>query len=311
MQAGIEHETREQFVPYIDDTPDGPIYLGPICIQMPTALAHIFSDEGFVIAADGFDIVRTSDGPKVVSDHAKKIFQLPGIDRDVACSFTGMVTLFNDAGDETIFDFMSECVNAARAVESAPTRDASELAARICPLILQRLAIVKQSGDLKRYPSPASQLGELGRTLVRFYLDGYFNGQPFRTGMRFYHIDQEIAWGSISHSLGHQSKSVLFGSNGVGYLLFNTGDPRLQKYRTDACRIVAARYSNPDTAVTLQDAIEAARNFIAACSDPVALEIEGEKHQRIGGHIHIATITPKAGFQWASGFEPMGTATQL
>ena len=280
MQAGIEREreTREQFVPYIDDSPDGPIYLGPICIQMPTALAHIFSDEGFVIAADGFDIVRTSDGPKVVSDHAKKIFQLPGINRDIACSLIGMVTLFSDAGDETIFDFISECVRAARVVESAPVRDASELAARICPLILQRLAIVKQRGDLRRYPSPPSQLGELGHTLVRFYLDGYFNGQPFRTGIRFYHIDQEIAWGSISHSLGRWSKSVLFGSDRVGYLLFDTEDPRLQKYRTDACRLVAARYRNPDTAVTLQDAIDATRNFIAACSDPVALELEGEKY---------------------------------
>jgi hypothetical protein len=52
--------------------------------------------------------------------------------------------------------------------------------------------------------------------------------------------------------------------------------------------------------VPLKDAIEAARNFIGACSDPVAQEIEGETNQRIGGELQLATITPTDGFQWVN-----------
>ena len=86
----------------------------------------------------------------------------------------------------------------------------------------------------------------------------------------------------------------------IASVLLDSEDPRLEKYRTDACRSIANRFKHPDTAIGLQDAIEAARNFIGACSDPIAKEIEGVTYQRIGGEIQIATVTPKNGFQWES-----------
>jgi|CZKX01.1.fsa_nt_gi hypothetical protein len=305
MQVALEHETQERFVPYVDDHPDGPILIGPLCISMPTALAHIFSDGGFVIAADGLSTVKRADGPKVECKHAKKIFHLPGIDREVACAFVGIATLSNDAG-EPAFDFTAEFVKAAQTVRSRLTRDANDFASQICPLVQQNLIAVKRGGSFSRYPSPEPhRLGESGRTMVRIYLDGYFSGQPFRTGIRFYHVDQELAWGPAFHDLGRSYKSILTGSDRVARLLFDTEDPRLDKYRTDACRRVATRYKHPDTVITLEDAIEAARNFIEACSDPVALEIDGkDNHHPIGGRIHIATVTPRDGFRWVPGYEP-------
>jgi hypothetical protein len=48
----------------------------------------------------------------------------------------------------------------------------------------------------------------------------------------------------------------------------------------------------------LKDAIEAARNFIAACSDPIAKKIEGRDYQRIGGEPYVVTIAPVRGFDW-------------
>jgi hypothetical protein len=305
MQVAREYETQERFVPYVDDHPDGPILIGPLCISMPTALAHLFSDDGFVIAADGFSIVRRADGPTIESRRAQKIVHLSGIDRDVACAFVGIGTLFSDAG-EPAFDFTAECVKAAQTIRSRPTRDANDFASQICLLVQQNLVAVKRGGSLSRYPrTEPPRLGESGHTMVRIYLDGYFNGQPFRTGIRFYHVDQELAWGPAFHDLGRSYKSILTGSDRVARLLFDTEDPRLDKYRTDACRRVATRYKHPDTVITLQDAIEAARNFIAACSDPAALEIEGkDNYHPIGGRIHIATVTPRDGFRWVPGYEP-------
>jgi hypothetical protein len=123
MQVSQQNEIQERLVPYVDDDPDGPILVGSLCISMPTALAHILSDDGFVIAADGLNIVRRADGPTIESRCAQKIFHLPGIDREVACAFIGMVTIFNDAGG-TAVDFMAEFVSAAQAIGSIPSRDA-------------------------------------------------------------------------------------------------------------------------------------------------------------------------------------------
>lgn len=50
---------------------------------------------------------------------------------------------------------------------------------------------------------------------------------------------------------------------------------------------------------SLADAVEAARSYISSCSDPESLAIEPEVCAKIGGHVHVATITPDAGFQWA------------
>jgi hypothetical protein len=301
MQAIMKPEIQERFVPYIDDNPNPSEYVGSgnWSISMPTAIAYIFSDEGFVIAADGLNIVRRKDGPDVMSRCTQKIFELSGIDRHVAVSFIGMVTLFNEAG-EMAFNFISACIEAAKTIEHVPVRDPNELAAQICPLVQQRLVAIRDGGELDRYPSPElPRLGERGHTIVRIFLDGYFNGQPFRTGMRFYHDEQELLWAPFSHDVSPQRKNVLFGADLIGRFLFDTEDPRLEKHRTDACRLVAARFKQSDIFVPLKDAIEAARNFIAACSDPVAKEIERWDYQRIGGEPHVVTITPQRGFDWA------------
>ena len=105
-------------VPHFEDVPDGPILIGSPLISMPTALAYIFSDGGFVVAADGFEIVRERGGLRVASGHAQKIFRLTGTDREVACSFHEMARLLNDAGDAIAFDFIPECISAAQAVKS-------------------------------------------------------------------------------------------------------------------------------------------------------------------------------------------------
>jgi hypothetical protein len=295
MQVTLDYETEAGFAPYIDDPQP---YLGTPCIPMATALAHIYSEEGLVIGADGFNFIRTSARLERVSERAQKIFPMSGTERHVVCSFYGRVTFWNEA-DEKVFNFASACRDAAASIASVPARDANEFAGLICPLVLESLASVKRSGRLNRYPSPQPpQPGELGRTLVRVFVDGYFSEQPYRTGIRFYHVDQKLGWDHRLHELSSWNKSLFYGSSRVADLLFKTSDPRLEKHRTNACRLVATRLSHPDTPVPLCDAVEAARNFIAACSDRVAQEIDGEDYQRIGGEPQIATITPKEGFHW-------------
>jgi hypothetical protein len=49
--------------------------------------------------------------------------------------------------------------------------------------------------------------------------------------------------------------------------------------------------------ITLLDGLKDAKSHIQVCYDPKAREIDKKTCAHIGGHIHIATITPD-GFQW-------------
>lgn len=288
----------DQDVPFIGDFPEGPILLGGIdCIPMPTALAHIYCDEGFVLAADGRNVERMAQGMKIISDREQKIFRLPGVDRDVACSFCGMVDLFDDASS-IAFDFVSECQKAAESLTSVFFAEASDLADRIGQQLQQSLIATKERGAIVDYPSGKAWPGERRNTIVRIHLDGYFSGLPFPAVLRLGQENQQPFYRSVSRDLYPQHSAVLFGSPEIAWHLFHDEDARLARYRTDATRRIGLRCMHPKTPVTLQDSIEAAHNYIAACCDPIALEIDEVNCQGIGGHLHIAAVTPKDGFYW-------------
>jgi hypothetical protein len=290
MQFKAESES-EPFVPYIDDPCECFTLGGIVCIPMATALSHIYSDEGFAISADGLMTRRRPDGGvDVVSETEQKIFPLPGLDRVAACSFSGTVTVDNDTSTRVAFDFIAETIKAVQSLEGKPMKDAHDLAEQISDLVQKQLEAARQSEDF-RHPLGWKQG-------LRICIDGYFNAQPSRAVVEFHHIKQESAHKvHLHHLLWHPA--WLSGSFEVTPLLFNSDDSRFSDYRTDACKQVAARDMHPEIRVTLADAIEAGRNYIEACSSLVALEIDKEICQGIGGHIHAATITPEGGFNWA------------
>jgi hypothetical protein len=133
--------------------------------------------------------------------------------------------------------------------------------------------------------------GELGDTIVRLFVDGYFNGSPSRVQVRFWHESQDlkphdiIAEGAISGLL------LTEGSVVVAHLLLETDDARYARYRyrmTESKLGPAARF---------------ALSYILACSDPVSREVD-ELCVGTGGKPQIATVTPNQGFRWASKWEP-------
>jgi len=271
---------------------------------MSTVLAHIYSDEGFVVAADGINVLRNGAELEITSRDTRKIFDWPGVNRALACTLFGRVTLYDDAGEEPVFNFISASNDASRAISSMPIRDTEEFVGKLAPLVAEKLVALKQDGTLSRYPSPEpKRIGETGSTIVRLFLDGYFDGEPFRTGVRFYNDNQRIGWGSISeHNLGHAGWAI-YGSPVIAHLLFDTEDERFKRYRTDASKLAVELCKKGGRVPTLQHAIEIATNYIAACSDPIAIESD-PNCAYYGGRIHAAIITPKDGFQWVPGFEP-------
>jgi hypothetical protein len=88
------------------------------CIPMSTAIARVYTDEGFVVAADG-RAQNSIDGS--TNDNTKKIFLVnkPGI--AIAYSLAGTVGITPRSSAETIFDVYRQVRSA---IESSGLRDA-------------------------------------------------------------------------------------------------------------------------------------------------------------------------------------------
>jgi hypothetical protein len=264
-----------------------------------TALAYVFSAGGFAIAADGFNVLNTEGLYEVVSRKAQKIFPITGIGREAASSLTGRITLYNKISDKVpVFNFATEFARAAEEIRNQPARDAGQFMYEVCSIVQKRLRDVKEQGRLERYPSPmGSRLGQRGRSIVVIFLDGYFNDAPYRSGVRFFHDNQELGFEYAPHSLDSASRIHLLGSPSVARCLVDAQDTRLRQYRTEAYLRGLQQESLEITTLTLDDAVEIARNYVAACSDLSAIEVD-PFCEWFGGHHQIATITPKDGFQW-------------
>lgn len=310
MQIPSNLETESEWIAtYIDDDPEGPIYPGWVpYTSMSTALAYLFTEEGFVIAADGRNTLISKKGREVDSNKAQKIFPIHSTDRQAALSFTGRTTLYDQADDHKVFDFPLEFNRAAREVQPEITKSAEEFLSRLCSLVQERLESAVQNIGIGILPSRRGRGDPSEHNIIAIHLDGYFVGRPARASANFYHIQQKLAWDMdfVQHTLRCPKRywTRLLGSDKIVSLLFNTEDARLLRYRTEPCRRVAAIWRDSSLTITLQDAIEVGRNYIAACSDESLIEIDPENCQGIGGHIHIATITQQGGFAWVPGYEP-------
>jgi hypothetical protein len=271
-------------------------FLNWICHSMPTALARIYTPDGFVIAADGRACGDTFTN--ITTDDMRKIFGLESGGRKLAYSVTGTETLASDISKGAAFSFLKEFRCAADGINPALSRNLHGHCVRIGRNIHKALLCAKTSGKIGKYPSQCrKQEEEPGATIVRIFVDGYFNGQPSRVQMRFWHQDQALKEPDVVPQEMLPGLLLTQGSAAIGHLLFGTDDERFARYRCTQTKI--------DGIVA---AASLAASYIQACSDPVAREIDNIC-LGIGGTMHIAAVTPTDGFQWVPGFEPTDLPT--
>lgn len=270
------------------------------CHCMPTVLAHVFCNDGFVIAADGLDHLRDGTTLTVDSDEAQKVFRLDGNNRSVACAFYGRVTQYEDSGENLVFDFISELNRASRMVASEVFPDAATFGTALAEEISDRLQRVIETGSINKYLAARKEsrtLGQRGIEVVSIYLDGYFGNDPYRSHISIFKEYGTIMWQlGTGHPLSGNGLS-LHGSDKIAYHLFDAQNdeyPHLATYRSKACRSV---YRRPQLLNSLQDAMDVARNYVAACCDQRSRDVDPICHN-FGGTPQLATITRQDGFQW-------------
>jgi hypothetical protein len=251
-----------------------------------TAIVRTLTPQGFAIAADGRK--SNSESGLVESDSVQKIFAATSTVGVFALSFSGAAGLISEGGEELILPrAVAEC---SKLLASRKTSNAVGYAHRLGRCIIDE--IKRLGGPIHSGASAQPNLpDETGDTIFRLGLDGYEGNKPIAIDSRFYHV-----YGQIKDPEIKPQQPLLFGfhrvfapSPQIGYILWSHGDDqRLSAYRGPTL------YAEE---ITLQDAIDRSRSFIGAHSDPEAIAIDGNCRS-VGGHIHIATITPSSGFQW-------------
>lgn len=87
---------------------------------MSTAIARIYTPEGFVVAADGR--AYDPDNRMVISDSVQKIFPIEQSRRRLAYALAGTAGLTRKNSPEVVFDFVSETAKAVEALAETRPR---------------------------------------------------------------------------------------------------------------------------------------------------------------------------------------------
>jgi hypothetical protein len=251
--------------------------------SMSTAIIRIYTREGFVIAADGR---RQNDDGTIYSDSAQKIFPVEEPGRSLAYAMAGASHIPGGVG-KMPFDFIIEAQETIKDFARRRPADLHRYAEIVSRRINSHLRDAKETGRIRKYPSAEDDApaGSAGTTIVQIHFVGYFEGRPSWTKVTLFHRNQVLASPMIDSPRVRPGLEIV-GSGVVANLLFETEDPRFASYR---------RAKQQD--MTLAEAVEDARNYVHACSDPIGKSVD-KKCEKIGGHIHIATIKPDEGFRW-------------
>lgn len=232
-----------------------------------TATAHVYTSDGFAIAADGRQTLSSRlygvDKVEIASDRVHKIFEVTGKTFALACSLKGEIATLDRAFD--LGDALKVAVNRVR---NRRTRSCVRLA---CFLANELEAVIREamlSGNLEWCPS------------AELCFVGYLKANPcwfeilirpsLTANGKLYHIEQ------LSLSAGLCKVS---GSDTVKEAVERGfhGDP--------ACKIL------PNDQTTLKEATEFATGYVNAAGSPWALSLD-KNCIKIGGHTHVAVVLP-------------------
>jgi len=237
-----------------------------------TATAHVYTTEGFVIAADGRQTLSSRlygvDKVEIASDRVQKIFEVTGKTFALACSIKGEI-----ATRDRAFDLGKALKQAVERVRNNRIRSSALLASSIANELDAVIREAMLLGNLECCP-----------TAEIFFL-GYFKASPcwfevlvrpsVKAKGKLYHIEQR----SLKVGL-----CVVSGSDTVKEAV------ELGFHDVPACKIL------PNDQTTLKEATEFATGYVNAAGSPWALSLD-KGCIKIGGHTHAAVVLPPEGLR--------------
>jgi hypothetical protein len=247
-----------------------------------TAIASLYVRPGFVIAADGR---CKSDNPalstKFETEYAQKLFPIQNDDRTFVYSLIGFAGT-NDGK----FKMVDEISKVAATLANRRFDDCGLYIHNFCHHLQRVLGKARRAGRISEFPSNDHLPPEKKNNICRLLIVGYFRQRPWQFEIRFLHENQtHVRFAIDSSAQPDRITAAITGSDIVANAMYQEHDPRF------------AQYVKPYNVDTLEQASDYVRGYIAACSDPIALELD-PLCAGIGGHIHIAAIARDGGFRW-------------
>lgn len=238
---------------------------------MSTAIVSAYTPEGFIIGADGMR--RDQLTGKVKNLRARKIFSIEHEDFVLAYGWVGVTRILDPKG-QPAFSFRKESEEFGK--ELLPQKDDSFLdyAQDFFGEVYSKLVEAKQSGKISAYPTGRkTQWGE--EQITSALLIGYFRGTPCRAQVEFSHVQQRL--------LPPRMREIHDGDVPIDF--------KIHSGSFDTYKEIKPTHLMPGS---LSDAEKLVRDYIQAC---INNQSRFEDCKDIGGHIHIAKITPQA-FDW-------------
>jgi len=250
---------------------------------MPTAIVRICTTEGIVIAADGFE----ASFLRVENQHLQKIYPIHNLPLAYAIFGSTGMRIYPD---KPIINLIEEAKKSVDALEGCSFDDLSLYAEHFSCPIQEALRMKMEDGSITCYPS-LPEKNEPGHTILHIFFFGYYRGIASTIDLRFFHREHVLAKPSItSIDMDIGPPPWIRGSSIIAELLFDSDDERFSAYRI--------AFPEKPSDLTINKAAEIAANYIMACSSAVARDADPNLTMHIGGHIHIAKITPSGGFEW-------------
>jgi hypothetical protein len=261
--------------------PDGqPIHLRGIrTTLMSTAIVMIYTKDGFVAASDGFG--NTGKGaPSLIE---QKLFDVVGQNFTLIYGLSGAVSLIDkDANGNEIDCFKPIYSQVASELQTITIPNLEEYADLFIGKLGNRIH--------KEIINTTDRWADDPHTL-KVQFAGYFQGVP---GMAERTLTYQRSGFSvpckITCSPARFATSSYVGYDKLAALLAHDVDDEFRDYR------IGGAWKNvweKNESISLEDAVDAAKKYIIACSSEEARKFDPNKINTIGGKLSLATLTPR------------------
>jgi hypothetical protein len=236
---------------------------------MPTAILRYFTSSGFIIAADG-KTCNSLTGD-VLSTDTQKIFQIPGL--PAAYVLYGDIGIGDDdPHTPLILDLAVEMKRILGSrTDAKPPSDLQSYGDDLAAEMQELLSASKAKGAVFHGKQEYAD----GITIARILLFGYVDGIPSEVNILFFHREQRLVRQKVYPVDLRRSNPEVMGSLVIEQRLFR------QPQSEDVSLLRAAQ--------EVEHYIQVCDSEEGRAADSVCLSI--------GGHIHVAMITPSC-FHW-------------
>ena len=259
---------------------------------MSAAIIRLYHLPGFVIGADG----RETQGSDhhLANESTQKVFPLIDGNNILAYSFCGSTRYTSDSGDETIWNLADDVRTAAQSLSGHRSRTLHEYAEKLATEINLVFRKAKTNGKISEYPIEAGTY-KSDAVIAELFLDGFYSGVASRAAVKFLHRNQELMPPAVHLCPLDKMGWEVNGPCKIAGLFFDDQDLTFIKYRKPGWLLSPASFNDVTAVID---------GFIRACSSPEAQALDPTAQFLVGGHTHIAIVTPE-GFRWAKGYEPL------